>query len=248
MKSFLLRAVAKQNPEQYITVDHLGTDLRRRSVRGGAVTIGNQAAKLLLTMGSTAIIARILTPDDFGVIAMVLAIIGFIAIFKDLGLAMATVQRNDISHRQVSTLFWINVGVSLLIALIMASMGPVLGWFYNEPRVVKVSLVLAGTIVFSGLTVQHQALLRRQMRFGAVAVVDISAVFIGFLTGVLCALAGMGYWSLVAIPMVRETVAMLGMWICCGWRPGKPVRSSGVRALVSFGAHLTGFNIVNYFA
>jgi PST family polysaccharide transporter len=86
------------------------------------------------------------------------------------------------------------------------------------------------------------------MRFGALAVAEITGITTAFLSGIVAALAGLGYWSLVIIPVVRELVMMLGVWALCRWRPGRPVRRSGVRAMVSFGAHLTGFNLVNYFA
>ncbi|MFQ5510400.1 MAG: lipopolysaccharide biosynthesis protein [Candidatus Krumholzibacteriia bacterium] len=239
---------SERGPQQYLDVDHLTGDLRRRSVRGGALTIGNQGAKFILTLGSTAILARILTPEDFGLIAMVMAIIGFIATFKDMGLAMATVQRHDIRHDQVSTLFWINLGASFLIMALTASVAPLFAWLYDEPRVRLITMALAITVIFSGLTVQHQALLRRQMRFAAIAAIEISAMTIGLATAVACALAGLGYWSLVLAPITKEVATAAGVWAACGWRPGRPARRSGVRTLLSFGAHLTGFNLINYFA
>ncbi|MEE9268780.1 MAG: lipopolysaccharide biosynthesis protein [Candidatus Krumholzibacteria bacterium] len=235
-------------PERYLKVDHLTGDLRGRSVRGGALTIGNQGAKFILTLVSIAVLARVLTPEDFGLIAMVMAIIGFIATFKDMGLAMATVQRHDITHAQVSTLFWINLGASLLIMAATAAAAPLFAWLYDEPRVRAITVALAATVIFSGLIVQHQALLRRQMRFGAIAVIEITAMTIGLMTAVLCALSGLGYWSLVLMPIVKEIVTAAGVWIACGWRPGRPARRSGVRVLLSFGVHLTGFNLLNYFA
>ena len=239
---------SQYGPERFLRVDHLDRDLRGRSARGGAVTIANQGGKFLLTLGSTAILARLLTPEDFGLIAMVVVVVSFIATFKDMGLSMATVQRVEVNHGQVSTLFWVNVALSLGVMGVTAALGPVLAWFYKEPRLVKVTAVLATTIVFSGLTVQHQALLRRQMRFGVLAVIEITSMAIGLACAVIAAIRGLGYWSLVIMPIVREGCITAGVWIACRWRPGKPVRRSGVRHMLSFGAHLTGFNIVNYIA
>lgn len=235
-------------PERFLRVDHLGGDLRARSVHGGVVTLSSQAGKFFLTLGSTALLARLLTPEDFGLIAMVLSVIGFIANFKDMGLATATVQRAEISHSEVSTLFWINVAISVALMSATAALAPALAWLYDEPRLTQMTLVLAGTIVFSGLTVQHQALLRRQMRFAALAIVEIAALFIGVTSAVIAALAGLGYWSLVLIPVIKEVCMTIGVWIACGWRPEKPARGTGVRGLISFGAHLTGFNLANYVA
>jgi O-antigen/teichoic acid export membrane protein len=237
-----------RGPERFLRVDHLRGNLRGRSLRGGAITITNQGIKFVATLASTAVLARILPPEDFGLIAMVIAIIAFVSTFKDMGLAMATVQRAEINHGQVSTLFWINVGISFLIMIAMAAMAPVLAWFYKEPRVLGLTLVLAVTIIFSGITLQHQALLRRQMRFGILAVIEVIAILLGFASAIVAALAGLGYWSLVLVPLVRDMSMAVGIWSACRWRPGPPVRHSGVRTMLSFGAHLTGFNIVNYFA
>jgi O-antigen/teichoic acid export membrane protein len=208
----------------------------------------NQGLKFVLNLGSTAILARLLTPEDFGLIGMVIAIVTFTTMFKDLGLSAATLQRSDINHGQVSTLFWITVGLSVVIAAIMAAIAPLIGWLYKEPRVVKLTVVLAMAIILGGPAQQPLALLRRQMRFGAAAMVELTAVALGLAAAVIGALAGMGYWSLALVVLTREACMSIGTWRMCGWRPGRPVRRSGVRTMLSFGAHLAGFNILNYLA
>ena len=155
--------------ERHFRTDHLRDDLKGRSIRGGSITLAAQVMKSVVQMGSMMILARLLTPFDFGLIAMVMAVTAFANMFKDAGLSMATVQREDITHAQVSTLFWINVGLSVVITLVVAGLAPVLAWFYQEPRLTGITIALAGTFVFGGLTVQHQALLRRQMRFRELA-------------------------------------------------------------------------------
>ena len=232
--------------ERFLRVDHLTGDLRGRSLRGGAVTLVSQAAKFIFTLVSMAILARMLTPEDFGLIAMGTVIIGFTSVFKDMGLSMATVQRPDVRHTQISTLFWLNFAVSVAIAIITAAAAPALAWFYKDPRVTAVIVALASTIVIGGLTIQHQALLRRQMRFGALAFVEIASLVVGTIAAVASAFAGLGYWSLVILSVAREITGVFAVWITCPWRPGRPVRSDGVRSLVSFGAHLSGFNILSY--
>jgi O-antigen/teichoic acid export membrane protein len=235
-----------RDPDRFLRVDHLTADLRGRSVRGGAVTLVGQAVKFVLTLASMAVLARVLTPEDFGLIAMATVVIGFTSVFKDMGLSMATVQRTDVRHAQVSTLFWLNVVASIAITALTAAAAPALAWFYKEPRVTDVTIVLATTVLVGGFAIQHQALLRRQMRFGALAFVEIASLGIGTVAAVLSALAGHGYWSLVVLQVVREAAATAAVWAMCRWRPGRPVRRSGVRSLVSFGAHLSGFNILAY--
>jgi PST family polysaccharide transporter len=239
---------AGQTTNHLFNIEHLKTDLKGRSVRGSAVTMTAQAVKFLLHTGSTAILARLLTPKDYGLVAMVTAITGFVAMFKDMGLSMATIQKAEINHSQVSTLFWINVAVSIMLALILAAIAPLISRFYSEPRLTYITLALAGTFIFSGLTVQHHALLRRQMRFLTLAAIEIGSVAIGMVTGITMAWYGAGYWALVGLSAAMALSNVVLVWIFCEWRPGLPVRRAGVRSMVTFGGHLTGFSILNYFA
>src|SRR5687767_3571398 len=94
---------------------HLSHDLKGRSVRGGAVTLLNRFGTFLIQLGTTAALARLLDPADFGLLAMVFAMTGFIQIFRDMGLSTATLQQDRITHEQVSTLFWINTALGAAI-------------------------------------------------------------------------------------------------------------------------------------
>jgi O-antigen/teichoic acid export membrane protein len=239
-----------QIPSQknFLDTEHLKADLKGRSVRGGAVTLAAQWARFCIQMISTVVLARLLTPQDFGLIAMVTAITGFVAMFKDLGLSMATVQRAEINHGQISTLFWINVLLSLCVMLVIAALAPAIAWFYGEPRLIWVTLVLAGAFIFGGLTVQHTALLKRQMRFCALAVIDIVSMSAGVLAGIIAALYGLRYWALVIMSLSQPITRAATTWIICPWWPGLPVRESSVREMLAFGGNLTGFNLLNYFA
>lgn len=244
----LTKPESTTSSQSHFSIEHLSLDLKRLSVRGGAVTFTSQGIKFLLQLGSTACLARLLTPQDFGLIAMVTAVTGFIMVFKDLGLSTATIQCSSINHNQVSTLFWINIAVSIVLALITIAVAPAIAWFYKEPRLFWLTVALAGAFIFSGLTVQHQALLKRQMRLSVLALIDIISLVAGILTAVICAFAGMGFWSLVLMQIATAVATAAGVWLASGWRPGWPARRSGIRPLLAFGGYLTGFSIVNYFA
>ena len=165
----------RRTAEDAFRIDHLHADLRGRSVRGGMLTLTSQAAQFLLQSVSTIVLARLLQPSDFGLVAMVTAITGLGQSFADLGLSEATIQRPDITQDQVSTLFWINVAIGFALTLISAALAPFLVWFYREPRLLDITLVVSLTFLIGGLRVQHDALLRRQMRFMSLAVRDITA-------------------------------------------------------------------------
>ncbi|MDH3593073.1 MAG: lipopolysaccharide biosynthesis protein [Planctomycetota bacterium] len=230
------------------STDHLLTDLKGRTVRGGAVTLAAQAAKLLATLVSTYILARLLEPSDFGKVAMVTAFTGIIALFKDAGLSLATIQKKDLSDAQVSTLFWINVVVAVFLFAVAATVAPWIAAFYGSPDLEPIAVTLGATLVFAGASAQHHALLRRQMRYGRLGALDVAALVVGVVVGITCALFGLGAWSLVWMQMANAVATCVGAWVLCSWRPGAPAPLRDVKDLVGFGAHLTGAGALNYAA
>lgn len=231
---------------KHFATDHLKNDLKGRSVRSGLITLISASSSFIISMSATAVLARLLEPGDFGLIGMVSVIISFIVLFKDMGLSMATVQQEHITHEQVSTLFWINAIISCLIACITASVAPAIAWFYDEPRLLWIALATAPGQIISGLIIQHQALLRRQMRFGTLSAIDITSQLVSIATAITMAWKGFGYWALVAQTLSCQLTNMILVWVTTGWLPGKMVRGSGVRPMLRFGGFLTGFNLTNH--
>lgn len=233
---------------KYFATEHLKQDLRGRSVRSGLITLVSSAAGFVISMTATAVLARLLDPTDFGLISMVSVIVSFIVLFKDMGLSMATVQQEHITHEQVSTLFWINVVISCIIAGITAAISPVIAWFYDEPRLLWIALLTSPAQIISGLIIQHQALLRRQMRFGTLSAINIISQLVSITTAIVMAFKGFGYWALVFQTLSNQLVNLVLVWIMSGWIPGKVTRGSGVRPMLRFGGYLTGFNLTNHLA
>ena len=106
-------------------------DLKQRTIRGSFAKLCAQGANFFLRVGSVMILARILDPKDFGLVGMVTAVTGVLSLFRDFGLSTATVQRDNITNEQISTLFWINVGVGALLALLTAALAPLIAVFYH---------------------------------------------------------------------------------------------------------------------
>ena len=238
----------ENEPDNCFCTDHLMENLEHRSLRGGALTMIGQAAKLCLQVGSTAALARLLTPGDFGLVAMVATFTNFINLFKDLGLSLATVQRATITHNQVSALFWINVAVSAVLMMITVALAPVAAWFYGEPRLTGIMLAMAGTFLFGGLTAQHAALLQRQMRFAGLAGVDVTSMAAGGATAIVMSCLGFGYWALVGMGMVAPATYMILVWMFVPWRPTSPRGEQGIGSMLGFGGHLTGVSVLGYVA
>jgi len=228
--------------------DHVRSDLKQKSIRGGITTVGSEGLTFILRIGSMAVLARLLVPAEFGLVSMVTALTGFAQIFKDLGLSDATIQNKDIDHEKVSGLFWINSAIGLLIMLVVAASSPLIAKFYRDPRLSGIALAISSCFLFSGLTVQHQALLYRQMRFGQLALINIISTALSFLVGVVLAWKGYGYWALVIKEISLSAFLAVGTWLMSGWVPGFPRPGSGVSSLLRFGRDITGFNIVTYFS
>ena len=233
---------------EHLRTDHLVQNLGKRAISGGFITAAAQGAKFALNLTSAAVLARLLTPQEFGLVGMVLGVTGLLGLFKEAGLSTATVQRETITQEQVSNLFWINVALGGAVCLLCISMAPLIAWFYRDSRLTGIMTVQSFTFLLSGSTVQHQALLSRQMRFQAIAAIDVVSMLVSILVGCGLAAFGFGYWSLIGMQLSLAATGLVLTWWTSGWRPLMPRRHSGVGHLLSFGAHLTAADLVGRLA
>ena len=243
---FLETPDSRPEDRQFDT-SHLNQNIKSRTARGGAVTLSAQGVKFLLKLGATAVLARLLTPADYGLIAMVTVLTGFVEMFTDAGLSMATIQQEKITHAQVSTLFWINLALSALVMILVAASAPLIAWFYDEPRLIAVTLALSVNLLLVGLGVQHRAVLRRRMQFGRLAFIDVVSLTAGTVCAIFMAVYGLAYWSLVGLTATTAFTAAVLAFALTGWVPGWPVRGSGVRPMLAVGSNLTGASMIGYF-
>jgi O-antigen/teichoic acid export membrane protein len=223
-------------------------DLKEKTIRGGFARMCAQAASLLLRLGSLMVLARLLGPKDFGLVGMVTAFTGVLELFRDFGLSSATVQRTTVTDEQLSTLFWINILVGGLLGLLVAAISPAIATFYHEPRLVGVTIVLAAGFLFNAAGVQHSALLQRQMRFTALAVISVASLLLGTAIAIVGAMASYGYWALVAMTVALPLTNTIGLWITTAWVPGMPHRRTGIRSMMRFGGTITLNGLIVYIA
>jgi polysaccharide transporter, PST family len=215
------------------------TDARRQTVSNTLITGTSQGVVLAISIATIATLARLLTPADYGLVAMVLGAMAFVRPLSDAGLSIATIQTERLTHAQLSNLFWINAALGAALAALLAAAAPLIASFYQEPRVVSLAFALSVSFILLGMSVQHMALLKRQMKFTSIAAIEIGSAAAGLIAGLATALAGMGYWSLVFVQLAPPTAMIVGSWLVSGWRPGLPRQGVGTRPLVSFGASLT---------
>ena len=228
--------------------EHRPKDVSKKSVRGGMATIGSQVIITLLGIVGLSVLARLLTPQDYGLISMVTVVVNFVQMFKNAGLSMATVQKDVITREQISTLFWINVMISFSLGICIFIASPLVSKFYGKPELTAITAWLALSFIISGFVIQHQALLRRHMYFGSIAVIHITSKIISLIVTIILALYGWRYWALVGGTLVSSLSLTILTFVFCPWLPGRVRKGTGVRDMLKFGGHLTGFNFINYFS
>ena len=225
-----------------------GDGLRRLAVRGAGVSVISQGLGFAVQMIATVVLARLLTPADFGLLTMVTTFSLFFASFGLNGFTEATLQREEMDHALASNLFWMNAGQGLVLTIGFAALGRLLARFYGEPRVAAVAIGIAVTIFFTSLSVQHLALLTRAMRFSDLSVNNIVARAVSTIVSILLAWLGWGYWALVAGAIALPLATCIGAWALCLWVPGLPRRGVGTGPMVTFAINTYGRFTASYFA
>ena len=225
-----------------------GSELRRLAVRGAGVTVFSQVALFAIQMVATVILARLLTPSDFGLVTMVTTFSLLLTSFGLNGFTEAIVQREDIDHFLASNLFWINLSAGLLLTIAFAGSGSLLAGFYGDRRIAHVAAGMSVTILTTSLSVLHLALLRRAMHFTVISLNDIVARAASVIVTILLGWAGWGYWALVVGAIALPLSTTIGAWSFCRWAPSLPRRACGTASMVRFATNIYGRFSVNYFA
>ncbi len=223
-------------------------DLKEKTIRGGLARVGAQGANLVVRVGSLMILARLLSPQEFGLVGMVTAFTGVLNLFRDFGLSSAAIQKETVTEKQLSMLFWVNLLVGAGLAVLLVAAAPAIADFYREPRVKAVTAVLATSFVFNAIGIQHGVLLQREMRFATIAMINTVAMLISTAISVGMAASGLGYWALVASTIVIPLVTSIGFWVKTSWVPGRPERGAGIRSMLRFGGTMTVNGLVVYIA
>ncbi len=224
------------------------TDLKAKTIRGGFISVFAQPVTFTLRTGSLMILARLLLPEEFGLVGMVTAVTGIIGLFKDAGLSMVTVQRSNITDEQVSTLFWVNVAVGTVLGCLSIAIAPVLVSFYKEPRLFWITVALGSGFIFNAFATQHQAILKRNFKYFLLVVIDLLSLLVSIIVGIGLAVGGFGYWALVGMQVALPATNAICVWLALPWIPGMPRRNVGVRSTLHFGGTVTLNSIVMYAA
>jgi len=222
--------------------------LKQSAISGVKWSSVSQVGRQGMQWVTIIILARLLSPSDFGLIGMVMVVVGFVGLFKDLGTSAAVIQRKGVSDELLSSIFWVNVAFGVLAMVVLFVLSPLGASLYHEPRLTPLLGVLSLTFFISGLSVLQQAILERDLAFHTLAKVEISAIACGSVVAVGLAMLGAGVWSLVYQSLTVTLVTTVLLWVSSAWRPKMIFCWTEVKLVSSYSLNLTGFNIFNYFA
>lgn len=234
--------------DRYFEENKVHAGLARASVNSGVLIIAARGVSVFVQLASTVVLARLLSPHDFGLVSLVIALLAFAPILIDLGTSDAALQKTQMSRVESSTLFWLNVMIGGIFTLLFAACSGQIARIFGEPALENILFVSSLAFFATAFPIQHYVLMRRAMEFRRIAVIDVAANLISSIIAIAMAFAGAGYWALVAKPLIQVGIAAVGAWASCPWLPGRPRVTADVKQLVKFGLGVTGFTVTDNIA
>jgi PST family polysaccharide transporter len=217
-------------------------NLKQKATKGILWSFIQRWGSQLISFSVFLLLARLLDPKDFGLVAMSGVFIAFMKVFLDQGFAAAIVQRKAVDREHLDTAFWVSIGTSLLL---MAIAWLSAGWvaaFYHEPTLARIIQVLSINFVFKALNSVQNAILTRNLAFKTLAVRSLIGIAVGGTVGVVMALSGFGVWSLVGYQLANSIIEVPILWAVTDWRPTFRCSAQHFRELFNFGIHVIGMN------
>lgn len=220
--------------------------LGRIAARGAIVTLGGQAARIAMQMASIAILARLIDPESYGLVAMVMVVVSLGEVFREFGLSAAAVQSPTLTKGQRNNLFWVNTGAGVALASAGFATAGIVASFYREPAVAPIMQALSAIFLINGVSAQYRASLTRDLRFRALAVIDVGAQAIATGCGIALAIRGFEYWALVGLQVVQASASLLLLLLRARWLPGLPRRGQDMSHFWTYGWNLLGSQLIGF--
>lgn len=197
-------------------------NLKSKGVKGAGINVVAQFVGLIFHIGGVIILARLLTPKDFGLVTMVTAFSMWFMNFGSNGFTEYIIQKEQISAEELSSVFWLHILIACLLSVGFSFFGLYLVDFYSEPQLWKIAAVMSTSFILMGLCTSHLAILQREMKFISVAFLGLIALILSFIFSIGAAVIGMSYWAIVIRQLTIPVVTVIGAWALCTWRPSYP--------------------------
>lgn len=233
--------------ESFLSVDHLKAGLGGRTARGGAIVLSAQVVRIFVQLVTTFILARLLAPADFGVVAMGYTVMTLLGLITEIGLSTVTVQTKNLNQDTASALLFLNVGLTFVAVALAFAISPLLVMVFRDERVPAVVVGLVATTPITALGSQHNALLMRNMRWMPIQVISLGALVAGSLAAVVAATVfNLGYWALVVQAMATAIIGLVAVWAYCPWRPSLVRNWAGIGTALRTSLNLNGTMALNF--
>ncbi|MDI6827162.1 MAG: MOP flippase family protein [Armatimonadota bacterium] len=219
---------------------------KNKTIRGIGWSVAGQLSNQALTIITTVILARLLSPREFGLLAMVIVITSFANLFSEMGFGSALVQRQNIRQEHLSSVFWLNVAAGLLLTIAFIICSPLISSFYGESILKPLTLLISANFAVGSLSIVQRTNFVKTLNFRKLFIVETTAVAISGLVAIALAYAGAGVWSLAVQSVVLTSVTTLMLWLLSGWRPSLIFRLDAIKDLLGFSANLFGTDVLNY--
>lgn len=222
--------------------------LKRKAFNSGKWTSISMIVVTLLQLSQLAVLTRFLAPEDFGLMAIITVFIAFSAAFQDMGISNAIIQRQDITHIQLSSLYWLNIVAGIVLFFVVAALAPFVAWFYNEPQITQLMLLVALTFPINAVGNQYRVLCQKYFNFKTMESINMLTACLGFIVAVSLAINDFGVITLVLASLVSVTAASV-MFLFVGLRnyhkPTFTYQHQELRHFYSFGMYQMGEKILN---
>lgn len=222
--------------------------MRSRAVSNARWIAVSRVVSIAVQLLSVMWLARLLTPADYGVVALALVVTNLATLVRDMGTGLALIQKEELREETILTAFWFTLGLGALLALVVAGVAPLTAYAFEAPAVSGVLWVLAATFPLLGSTTVHQALLERDSRFPLLARVEAVSAVSGLAAAVSAAYLGAGPYSLAVGSLAHALVSSVQLWVASPLRPRWLWNRQELRDIRRFSDHLVGFNLINYFS
>jgi len=207
----------------------------------------SQAARILSQLANIFVLARILPPSDYGLMAMATIVTNLALLIRDQGTSAAIIQKEGLEHSTINTVFWFNVLLGFMIAVIIVVSSPLIASYFKHAELITILVVLALVFPISSSSISHQALLERESKFRKLAFIELVASIVAMVIAVIAALNGAGVYSLVLQAILMALISSSLIWVNSDWRPkGKPTLAE-LKAILPFTGHMTAFQLITYF-
>lgn len=220
--------------------------LKTKAVKGWFWSFLSQFGRQLLTLIITIFLARLLTPTEFGLIALVTAITGFASIFSEMGYGSALIQKKDPTQEDYSSVFWVNIIIGLFLTLLFAIGSELIVKFYDKPELRLITILLSLNFILNAFTIVQRILLVKEMNFKVLAQIELTAIFISGFSAIILAMYGLGVYSLVIQILTIAFVSNIILWYHSKWRPAFLISKDSIRNLNKYSLNLLGNQIFQY--